>query len=562
MKSFVFALMVLPLLTTGGEGQNYLSHLSATADDPVFSTYAAPLQRSEFIVDEGYQFVWYDPARGVDFQTDNAGNLCLAFKMNGEFRYLLSQMYKKPVVTASYSDLVKYAFYPFQNIRVDVFFDVYSSRIAIQDIEITNEGIDDIHLDVYPFLNHTTGTISGTDITPEQDAFIFNHQEAPDSWTTSHDVPYQKDLTDIYLLDSPADAWGSYSESGSMELINASPQLNPSENYCVEWGTVMHENGSVCSHVPPLARQLILHNGSDAEILTEEAPKWGDIDPNIPGNGFQGCELGNFQNPPVAPGDSFRVIFSCLASGEQGGGTGIVPDALPAAGGVNVNIQLKKDALLLPPQNVQAVFSGGSTAYLHWNPVEECTYSVYRRNALLEKGRYTLMARDIIDTLWYDFSIQPDQRYGYIVVARDAAGHYSNHSMEVNNLGSTAFFDDVKNDSLAKVIIPGDLKVAAFQKSYDIPGNQAVRLRILRGVIEQEKDPFELLQQCRNLKSLDLEPTLSQDEQIYSNIPQPGTLDPDIEMMYWNAFNLMRQCMLPPEGECSYNYYVFSREPS
>ncbi len=23
----------------------------------------------------------------------------------------------------------------------------------------------------------------------------------------------------------------------------------------------------------------------------------------------------------------------------------------------------------------------------------------------------------------------------------------------------------------------------------------------------------------------------------------------------------MKQCMMPPEGECSYNYYVFSREP-
>ncbi|OPX31388.1 hypothetical protein B1H10_08845, partial [candidate division KSB1 bacterium 4484_188] len=66
------------------------------------------------------------------------------------------------------------------------------------------------------------------------------------------------------------------------------------------------------------AQQIILHNGSVQEILTEMAPKWGGPDPNIPGNGYQGCELGNFRNPPIAAGDSFTVIFTCLATAQQG----------------------------------------------------------------------------------------------------------------------------------------------------------------------------------------------------------------------------------------------------
>jgi glycogen debranching enzyme len=32
-------------------------------------------------------------------------------------------------------------------------------------------------------------------------------------------------------------------------------------------------------------------------------------------------------------------------------------------------------------------------------------------------------------------------------------------------------------------------------------------------------------------------------------------------MLYWESFTLMRQCMMPAEGECRTNYYVFSREP-
>jgi hypothetical protein len=51
-----------------------------------------------------------------------------------------------------------------------------------------------------------------------------------------------------------------------------------------------------------------------------------------------------------------------------------------------------------------------------------------------------------------------------------------------------------------------------------------------------------------------------QDESDYSSIQPPVTADSDVAMLYWNAFTLMRQCMLPPEGQLSHNYYVFSRE--
>lgn len=52
----------------------YLSNLSATAADPLFATYAAPLRRSEFIVDEGYQFKFYEANEGLRFATDHAGD--------------------------------------------------------------------------------------------------------------------------------------------------------------------------------------------------------------------------------------------------------------------------------------------------------------------------------------------------------------------------------------------------------------------------------------------------------------------------------------------------------
>ena len=35
----------------------------------------------------------------------------------------------------------------------------------------------------------------------------------------------------------------------------------------------------------------------------------------------------------------------------------------------------------------------------------------------------------------------------------------------------------------------------------------------------------------------------------------------DLTYFYWSCFSLLRQCMMPPEGKCLNNYYVFSREP-
>jgi hypothetical protein len=543
--------------------QPYLSNLSATKNDPLYTTYAASIERSEYILDEGYQFVWYDFERGINFETDNAGQLCLAFKMGGEIVYYLPQVHTEPVVTASYNDLVCYYFYPFENLRVEIFFLVYTSRIAIQQIKLINESNLPVTIDVYPFIYHEHDFLYETGLIYEQDGFVFRHREPPDGWTIAHNIPYQENVYDAFVLDTVMDAWGGYADLGTLPVprMTGKNQSSLPANYCVEWGLVNHSDGSLCFHTPPQAQQIILHNGSDLEILTEQAPKWGDPDPNIPGNGYQGCELGHFDNPPISPGDSFRVIFSCLATGEQGSGTGTIPAVLPAPTGVNLNIQLQSGNHPAIPQNLQATFAGG-TAYLHWNPVSNATYSVYRRTVATDTGEYDRLAEGLTDTLWYDFTISPNEKYGYIVAARDGSGNFSGHSPEVNNIETSLFFADIENDYLNQSIPSGNLKIAAMQKRYDISPGQTRELRIVRGVTTHSDSLSALVQKSRSLMTLDLASFILQDEQIYSGIPQLNLPNPDWDMLYWTSFALMRQCMLPPENECSYNYYVFSREPT
>lgn len=327
--------------------QPYLSNLSADKDDPIYTTYAAPMSRSEYKIDQGYQLMWYDEDRGVDFITSNGGDICLAFKFKNELRYKLQQFYEEPVITASYSDLVKLYYYPYQNIKVEIFFDVYSSRIAIQDVKITNELNTDVEIDVYPYFNFTGDKIKNASFLQNENAFVFNHNKKRDGWMLNHNIPLVEDLQSIYMIDQSVDRAGCYS---------------------------------------------VLKDEKDNKLET--------------------------------------------------------------------------------------------------------------------------------------------------------------------------FISDAEKDSLNSILSAEKTSVLFFNKKLQIAPHQTVSFRIIRGMDSAENNFDDLLNELTKLSKVDLEQfLLLDDEKLYSKIPKIRFKDEDYEMLYWNAFSLIRQCMMPPEGESSYNYYVFSREP-
>src|SRR5690606_3809426 len=62
--------------------------------------------------------------------------------------------------------------------------------------------------------------------------------------------------------------------------------------------------------------------------------------------------------------------------------------------------------------------------------------------------------------------------------------------------------------------------------------------------------------------SLDVERYVDDNESLFANTPEPIFKDEDKIALYHSANNMMRQVFYPPEGKSSYNYYVFSREPT
>jgi hypothetical protein len=327
-------------------GQNYLSHISATEDDPVYTTYNAAISRSEYIVNEGYQFIWYDQQKGMNFETRQAGNIGLIFSKDNIVRDKLLRYYQKPVITANYSDLVKFYYYPFKDVRVEEFFLVYSSRIAVRQIRITNESPFGIKLNVYPYIQNESRAYTNVNLTGDSSGIEFQHKEFPDGWMKEHNIPFQSDLKDVFLLNAEPEGRGRYD------------------------------------------------------------------------------------------------VF------EEGGDT-----------------------------------------------------------------------------------------------------------------SGTIFINAVKKNSLNTNLPADESRILALRSELNIPAGKTSELRVIRGVIEADKDISLLQSECKKLMSAGLDDFLHEDEKTYENIPSLTFNNKDEELLYYNAFSLVRQCMLPPEGECSYNYYVFSREP-
>jgi hypothetical protein len=202
-KLFLYLLIIFPFL---GFPQ-YLSNLDATRNDALFTTYASPMSRSDYKTDQGYQFSWFDNENGIEFISKDGINIGIAFKLGNTLHFRLKELYHEPIVTTSYSDLIKYYYYPFENIRVEVLFDVYSSQSAIQDITITNEGKFVTELGVFPYLYYpSSDTVNSIFHENLSDLYTFQMEKKKDGWMAEHHIPVTEKLsgyiTGNLLLDS------------------------------------------------------------------------------------------------------------------------------------------------------------------------------------------------------------------------------------------------------------------------------------------------------------------------------------------------------------------------
>lgn len=178
----------------------FLSNLQAGQHFPLYTTYASAMERSSFLLDEGYQLQYDVDSLGVGFITDKAGDVGWAFGKDRDWVYRTNEMFKKPVITVSYPDLVVYHYYPFQHLRVDISLVVHSSVAAFWKVKLTNEGEKETPIKAAPFIKRDKQKFTDIKAVVDQGKVYFSHIEEPDRWSANHHIPYIDSIADLYQV--------------------------------------------------------------------------------------------------------------------------------------------------------------------------------------------------------------------------------------------------------------------------------------------------------------------------------------------------------------------------
>ena len=197
--------------------QETLSPIAAGADDPVFTTYAAPLARSEYLVDEGYHLRFYDDGEALALTSDSAGSWGVGFVLGEVVAHVVGDYARKPVIRQSSASTARFDFEPFHQIIVDARFTTYSSRESLLELTVKNESDRDKRLTIFAFAASDVA-FRAADLTPERDGIYFGHDEPVDALSESPPPGYDGRFQDLLLTGGKASAFGGY-PAGEVALV-------------------------------------------------------------------------------------------------------------------------------------------------------------------------------------------------------------------------------------------------------------------------------------------------------------------------------------------------------
>lgn len=179
----------------------YLSNLHAGQHAPLYTGYVAAMERSSFTPDLGWRLRYDQDSLGICFLTEQSGTMSWGIKVGNLWKDRIGTMYKKPVITISYPDMVSFYYYPEKNIKVEVSMVVHSSVATFWQFKISNESAHTISISLAPYIcKKKGGKLKKIELNSGRGEISFEHSEVPDNWTVSHQVPYTDRLQNLFCI--------------------------------------------------------------------------------------------------------------------------------------------------------------------------------------------------------------------------------------------------------------------------------------------------------------------------------------------------------------------------
>ncbi len=196
--------------------------IHAGAGDPLYTTYAAAMSRSRLYGDKAYKMDYYSDCRTVTYTSDHAGSFFCIWKIDEVVVDHIGEFFQKPVVNYSFPDMMVMEYEPFRGIHVKETFFVYSSTIALVDMEVRNTSQVPHEIAVYPVLETGKDSLEIVRYDTANSGYVTQHYENPyrliSSLKTENGYPvrfrdfftatgnvysyggYQGDMQDLYNL--------------------------------------------------------------------------------------------------------------------------------------------------------------------------------------------------------------------------------------------------------------------------------------------------------------------------------------------------------------------------
>ena len=118
---------------------------------PIYTTYAAELNHSNFIIDQGYELQYANADQPFGFSSEQGGDFFITFKSDSDWVYTISEMASPPLITNSYPNLVTVELQPFKDLLCRVDFLVESSNALLVDIRTINTLSEKKNLEIISF---------------------------------------------------------------------------------------------------------------------------------------------------------------------------------------------------------------------------------------------------------------------------------------------------------------------------------------------------------------------------------------------------------------------------
>ena len=216
--------------------------VNAKGNDPLFTTYAAAMERSRFFADKAYFMDYFSTDRPITYSSQYAGDLAVIWKVNNVVVSEIGEFFAKPVVVASFPDLALLEYEPFKGLVVQEIFLVYSSGAAAIDLSITNNGTVEYKFNLYPVFHLPEDSLTALRFDQGNKGLVFSHHE---SLIRLHsnlyaDRGYPTEFRDMLACSTPPASYGAYQGCSIQDFYFAIKRMSKVHANVTELNKIAH----------------------------------------------------------------------------------------------------------------------------------------------------------------------------------------------------------------------------------------------------------------------------------------------------------------------------------